>query len=111
MQVVNATNTNNLSAHRKLPIKIEVRLNTFRQPSHLPRRQAGRAEQMPAWFYPDVLAVLRANLAHLEGGAHFAVQFVLLLSHLDVVFRGRLHSPAKVRVHVPPVGKQVAEMR
>ena len=37
---------------------------------------------MTAGLYPDVLAVLCADLAELEGAAHLAVQLVLLLGHL-----------------------------
>ena len=41
------------------------------------------AEQVAAGLYPDVLAVLGADLAQLERGAHLAVQLVLLLGHLQ----------------------------
>ena len=40
------------------------------------------AEEVAARLYPDVLAVLGADLAQLERGAHLAVQLVLLLGHL-----------------------------
>ena len=42
-----------------------------------------RAEQVTTRLYPDVLAVLGADLAQLERGAHLAVQLVLLLGHLQ----------------------------
>ena len=50
--------------------------------SDLPGGEAVCAEQVAARLYPDVLAVLGADLAQLERGAHLAVQLVLLLGHL-----------------------------
>ena len=51
--------------------------------SYLPGGEAVCAEQVAAGLYPDVLAVLGADLAQLERGAHLAVQLVLLLGHLQ----------------------------
>lgn len=63
---------------------------------------------MPAWLDLCVLVVLGADLAHLEGGAHLTVEFVLLLRHLNVVLLHLGHQEAQVRVRVPPVRVQVA---
>ena len=63
---------------------------------------------MPARLKPHVLVVLGADLAQLECGAHLAVQLVLLLGHLNVVFGFVGSQGADVGVHHPTVGIQVA---
>jgi len=74
---------------------------------YLPGREAGRAEQVTARLDAHVLVVFGADLAQLEGGAHFAVELVLLLRHLDVILgRGR-HRVAQVRIHRTAVRIQV----
>ena len=55
----------------------------MRSPCYLPGGEAVCAEEVAARLYPDVLAVLGADLAQLERGAHLAVQLVLLLGHLQ----------------------------
>ena len=45
---------------------------------------------MAAGFYPDVFAVLGANLAQLKGRPHLAVELVLLLRHLMHAYPKRL---------------------
>ena len=62
---------------------------------------------MPARLQADVLVVLGADLAELEGGAHLAVEFVLLLRHRDVLV-GRVGQERQVRVDVATVRVQVA---
>ena len=52
-------------------------------PCYLPGGEAVCAEEVATRLYPDVLAVLGADLAQLERGAHLAVQLVLLLGHLQ----------------------------
>ena len=47
-----------------------------------PVGKAVTAEQVPTWLQPDVLVVLSADLAQLEGGTHLAVDLVLFLAHL-----------------------------
>ena len=54
----------------------------MRSSCYLPGGEAVCAEEVAARLYPDVLAVLGADLAQLERGAHLAVQLVLLLGHL-----------------------------
>lgn len=78
---------------------------------HLPRVETRCAEKMAARLDPDVFAVFRADLAHLKGGAHLAVELVLLLRHTDVVLGRGLDRPAQVRVHGATVRKQVAEKK
>lgn len=74
---------------------------------HLPRREARRTQQMTARFDPDVLVVLGADLTQLERAPHFAVQFVLLLRHRDVVLEGTLHGERQIRIVGLPVRKQI----
>ena len=64
---------------------------------------------MAAGFYPDVFAVLGANLAQLKGRPHLAVELVLLLGHLDVVLGRGLDRPGEVRVNTATVRIQVTE--
>ena len=64
---------------------------------------------MPAWLYPDVFGVLRADLAELEGGAHLAVELVLLLGHPHVVLRCGLDRPGEVGVDTPAVRVEITE--
>ena len=56
----------------------------------------------------NILVVLGADFAQLEGGSHLTVKLILLLCHLYVVLGSRLHCPRQVGVHVPPVREQVA---
>ena len=56
--------------------------------AYLPGSEAGGAHQMTAGLDLHVLVVLRADLTQLEGGAHLAVQLVLLL----LGERGHLHT-------------------
>ena len=63
---------------------------------------------MATRLYADVLVVLCTDLAQLEGGAHLAVELILLLRHLHVVLRSVVYQEAEVRVHVAPVRVQVA---
>ena len=82
------------------------------------------AEEVAARLYPDVLAVLGADLAQLERGAHLAVQLVLLLGHLhsnnrqiffvgtqifylDMILGRGLDSPREVGVDAATVGVKV----
>ena len=76
--------------------------------TYLPGCETRRTQQMATRFYPDVLVILGADLTQLEGGAHLTVQLVLLLSHLDVLVVRVLYQETQVRVHVPPIGVQVA---
>lgn len=46
---------------------------------YLPGREARRAHEVAARFDLDVFVVLGADFTELEGGAHLAVQLVLLL--------------------------------
>ena len=62
---------------------------------------------MSAWLDPHILVILRADLTQLESGAHFTVEFVLLLGHLDMLLVGRLNGGGKIRIDIAPVGKQV----
>lgn len=64
---------------------------------------------MSARFYPNVLAVFGTNLAELKGGAHLAVELVLLLCDLDVVFRSRSDGPTQIRIDITSVWIQIAE--
>ena len=77
--------------------------------SYLPKCETRGAEEMAAGFYPDVFAVLGANLAQLKGRPHLAVELVLLLRHLDVVFRGGSYGFGKVGVLVSTVRVQITE--
>lgn len=62
---------------------------------------------MTTRFYLDILVILRTDLTQLEGGAHLTVEFILLLSHLDVVLWGVLYQEAQVGVQVTPIWVQV----
>ena len=62
---------------------------------------------MTARFDPDILVVFGADFAQLERGAHFAVQFILLLRHLDVILGSGGHRPAKIRIHAPAIRIQI----
>ena len=76
--------------------------------TNLPGRETRGTQEMSAWLYPYVLVVLGTYLAQLEGGAHLAVQFVLFLSHFDVVLRRVVHEETQVRVDIAPVRVQIA---
>ena len=65
---------------------------------------------MAARFDSNVFAIFRANLAHLKGGSHLTVKLVLFLGDFNVILGRGLHSPAEIRVDVPPIRIQVAEM-
>ena len=73
----------------------------------LPGCETGSAEEVPAWLYPDVFGVLRTDLAELEGGAHLAVELVLLLGHPHVVLRCGLDRPGEIRVNTAAVRIQI----
>ena len=64
---------------------------------------------MTARLDPDVFAVFGAYFAQLKRGSHFAIQLVLLLRHLDVVFRGGSYGFGKVGVLVSTVRVQITE--
>ena len=51
---------------------------------------------MTTRLYTNVFGILSADLAELEGGAHLAVELVLLLGHPHVVLRCGLDSPGEV---------------
>jgi len=55
--------------------------------SYLPVYKAECAHQVSARLQFDVLVVLWTDLAQLERRTHLAVDFILLLGHLDVVLR------------------------
>jgi hypothetical protein len=59
---------------------------------YLPRGEARRAQQVAARLYPNVLVVLRADLAQLERGAHLTVQLVLFLRNLPTPTQVRTSS-------------------
>lgn len=86
-------------------------INNFSQGTHrtyyLPSCQTWCAEQVPAWFYPNVLIVLRTNFTQLECTSHFTVQLVLFLGDCYVVFGCLLHRPRKVGVYRPAIGIQI----
>lgn len=63
---------------------------------------------MATRFYSDIFVVLGTDLAQLEGGAHLAIELVLLLSHLDVILRRIKNQVRKIRVHVSTVRIEVA---
>lgn len=73
----------------------------------LPGWEARRTEEVSARFDPHVLIVFGADLAQLEGGTHLTVELVLLLRHLNVIFRCGRHRPAQIRVHRAPVRVQI----
>lgn len=50
-----------------------------RSGAHLPRLKAAPAEQVPARLDPDIFVILGTYFAELEGGAHLAIEFKLLL--------------------------------
>lgn len=50
---------------------------------YLPRGKARGAHQMPTRLNLDIFVVLCTDLAELEGGAHFTVQFILFLEHRE----------------------------
>ena len=58
------------------------------------------AQQVTAGLQPDVLVVLCAYLAHLEGGVYLAVDLVLLLRDFDVLLFARGEELVKVWVEV-----------
>ena len=62
---------------------------------------------MAARLYPDVFGVLRTDLAELEGGAHLAVELVLLLGHPHVILRCGLDRPGEIRVNTAAVRIQI----
>ncbi len=71
--------------------------------SYLPGVETGRAEQVAARLNANVLVIFGANFAQLKGGAHLAVQLVLLLRHANVIFRRGHHSLRQVGIHIAPV--------
>ena len=75
--------------------------------THLPRLKTRRAEQMAAGLDPHIFVVFGADLAELEGGAHLAVELVLLLRDFDVLLVRVLDRRGKIRVYVPTVGVKV----
>ena len=83
--------------------------HTHTLPTHLPLSETGRAQEVSTGLQTDVLVILGADLAQLEGGAHLAVQLVLLLRYADVVLLAVPHQETQVRVHVATVRKQKAE--
>lgn len=64
---------------------------------------------MAARFYPDILVVLRADLAQLEGAPHLAVQLVLFLRDRYVILGRGLVRPGQIRIHRPSIGIQITE--
>ena len=51
----------------------------FTRVSDLPGSEAGGAHEVAAWLNLHVFVVFCADLAQLKGGAHLAVELVLLL--------------------------------
>ena len=58
--------------------------------TNLPQCETWSTQKMSTWFDPDVLVILCTNLTELECRAHLTVQFILLLSHTDMVLICRL---------------------
>ena len=49
----------------------------------VPRGKARSAHQMPARLNLDIFVILCTDLAELKSGAHFTIQFILLLEHRE----------------------------
>lgn len=79
--------------------------------THLPTLQTGGAEKVTARLELDVLVVLGADLAQLEGGAHLAVDLVLFGGDLHVTLWRRLKRVTQVRVDGSAIGVEVAETK
>ena len=62
---------------------------------------------MSTRFNSNVFAIFCTNFAQLEGRSHFTVEFILLLSHFDVVFGGGLHGPAQIGIDIPTIREQI----
>jgi len=63
---------------------------------------------MAAWLQLNVLVILGADLAQLEGRTHLTVEFILLLGHSDVVFCDIRDETRQVGVCVLSIRIQVA---
>ena len=66
------------------------------------------ADEVAARLQTHVLVVLGTDLAHLEGGAHLAVDLVLLLGHLNVLLLRGGQDLRQVHVLVQTTWIQVA---
>lgn len=79
------------------------------QTYYLPGSKARSAQEVPTWFYPDILIVFRANLAQLKSTSHFTIEFILFLCDRYVVLRCRLYCPRQIWIYRPTIRIQITE--
>ena len=75
---------------------------------YLPGSQTHGAQQVSTRLNFNVFVIFSTDFTELEGGAHLAVELILLLRHFDVVLGEVLQQETEVRVDVPPIWVQVA---
>ena len=62
---------------------------------------------MPTRFDPNIFVIFGTYFAQLKRRAHFAIQFILFLSDLNVIFWRGMNRIAQIWVNIPSVRIQI----